>query len=179
MRQNLTVIFTRCSLTCHHLGYQIAGSFSFRRPVCAISRPWRTFCPMFFDIPTALFGYAFALTVFGFMTGSLINAKIVMRYGMDQTLKAGLLVSLASAACIAAMAPLCQRVRVYAGHAVLAIFPWRRPHRRQCLYGGHFVVPTARRLRVCRVWLHPCAARIGRRGRQPAGSTQADYSSPR
>lgn len=87
-----------------YLGYQIAGSFSFAALFCYLSTV-AYFLPDVFDIPTALFGYAFALTVFGFMTGSLINAKIVMRYGMDQTLKAGLLVSLASAACIAAMAP--------------------------------------------------------------------------
>jgi Bcr/CflA subfamily drug resistance transporter len=147
-----------------YLGYQIAGSFSFAALFCYLSTV-AYFLPDVFNIPTHLFGYAFALTVFGFMTGSLVNAKIVMRYGMDQTLRAGLLVSLASAACIAGNGPLCQRVRVYAGHAVLTIFPWCRPHRRQCLYGSHFVIPTARRLRVCRIWLHPCAARIGRRSR--------------
>ena len=96
-----------------YLGYQIAGSFSFAALFCYLSTV-AYFLPDVFDIPTALFGYAFALTVFGFMTGSLINAKIVMRYGMDQTLKAGLLVSLASAACIAAMAP-------YAGEYVYTL----------------------------------------------------------
>ena len=87
-----------------YLGYQIAGSFSFAALFCYLSTV-AYFLPDVFSIPTPLFGYAFALTVFGFMTGSLINAKIVMRYGMDQTLRAGLLVSLASAACIAAMTP--------------------------------------------------------------------------
>ena len=58
-----------------------------------------------FNIPTSLFGYAFALTVLGFMTGSLINAKVVMHYGLDKTLRAGLLISLCSAISIASLAP--------------------------------------------------------------------------
>ena len=87
-----------------YLGYQIAGSFSFAALFCYLSTV-AYFLPDVFNIPTHLFGYAFALTVFGFMTGSLINAKVVMRYGMDQTLRVGLLISLASAASIAALAP--------------------------------------------------------------------------
>ena len=81
------------------IGYQIAGSFSFAALFCYLSTV-AYFLPDVFDIPTSLFGYAFALTVFGFMTGSLVNASLVMRYGMDKTLKAGLITSLISAICI-------------------------------------------------------------------------------
>ena len=81
------------------LGYQMAGSFSFAALFVYLSTV-AFFLPDVFNIPTSLFGYAFALTVFGFMTGSLINARLVMRFGMNQTLKAGLTISLLSAVLI-------------------------------------------------------------------------------
>ena len=45
------------------------------------------------------------MTVLGFMTGSLINARVVVRYGLDNTLRAGLLISLTSALAIALLSP--------------------------------------------------------------------------
>jgi MFS transporter, DHA1 family, multidrug resistance protein len=86
------------------IGYQMAGSFSFAALFCYLSTV-AYFLPDVFDIPTALFGYSFALTVLGFMVGSLINAKVVMRYGLDATLRSGLSISLLAAICIAALAP--------------------------------------------------------------------------
>ena len=86
------------------IGYQMAGSFSFSALFCYLSTV-AYFLPDVFDVPTSLFGYAFALTVFGFMSGSLVNASLVMRYGMNGTLSAGLLISLVSATCIALLAP--------------------------------------------------------------------------
>ena len=90
------------------LGYQMAGSFSFAALFCYLSTV-AYFLPDVFDVPTSLFGYAFALTVFGFMTGSLVNASLVMRYGMDITLRAGLVISLASAAGITLLAPVAKQ----------------------------------------------------------------------
>jgi DHA1 family bicyclomycin/chloramphenicol resistance-like MFS transporter len=90
------------------LGYQMAGSFSFAALFCYLSTV-AYFLPDVFDVPTSLFGYAFALTVFGFMTGSLVNASLVMRYGMDITLRAGLIISLASAAGITLLAPVAKQ----------------------------------------------------------------------
>ena len=86
------------------IGYQMAGSFSFSALFCYLSTV-AYFLPDVFDVPTSQFGYAFALTVFGFMTGSLVNASLVMRYGMNVTLRAGLLISLASAVGIVVLAP--------------------------------------------------------------------------
>ena len=63
------------------------------------------FLPDVFGVPTAQFGYAFAITVLGFMTGSLINARVVVRFGLDNTLMAGLLISLTSALAIALFSP--------------------------------------------------------------------------
>ncbi len=90
------------------LGYQMAGSFSFAALFCYLSTV-AFFLPDVFNVPTSLFGYAFALTVFGFMTGSLANASLVMRYGMDKTLRAGLLTSLVSAMCIVGLAAEAQK----------------------------------------------------------------------
>ena len=90
------------------LGYQMAGSFSFAALFCYLSTV-AFFLPDVFNVPTSLFGYAFALTVFGFMTGSLANASLVMRYGMDKTLRAGLLTSLVSAGCIVGLAAEAQK----------------------------------------------------------------------
>ena len=90
------------------LGYQMAGSFSFAALFCYLSTV-AFFLPDVFNVPTSLFGYAFALTVFGFMTGSLVNASLVMRYGMDRTLRAGLLTSLVSAMCIVGLAAEAQK----------------------------------------------------------------------
>lgn len=88
----------------HFIGYQMAGSFSFAALFVYLSTV-AFFLPDVFDIPTALFGYAFALSVFGFMAGSLINARIVLRLGMIRTLKLGLAISLCSATAMVILAP--------------------------------------------------------------------------
>ena len=98
-RSFLSMLSTR-----QFLGYQIAGSFSFAALFCYLSTV-AYFLPDVFDIPTAQFGYAFAVTVLGFMTGSLFNARVVVLFGLNQTLRAGLVISLCSAATIAVLAP--------------------------------------------------------------------------
>ena len=85
------------------LGYQLAGSFSFAALFCYLSTV-AYFLPDVFNIPTEQFGVAFALTVLGFMTGSLINARVVIRFGLDATLRTGLLISLLTAAAISLLA---------------------------------------------------------------------------
>ena len=102
------------------LGYQMAGSFSFAALFVYLSTV-AFFLPDIFNIPTSLFGYAFALTVFGFMTGSLINARLVMRFGMDQTLKAGLMISLLAALLIVLLSANAS-AHLYAMAALSSIF---------------------------------------------------------
>ena len=102
------------------LGYQMAGSFSFAALFVYLSTV-AFFLPDVFNIPTSLFGYAFALTVFGFMTGSLINARLVMRFGMDQTLKAGLTISLLAALLIVLLSANAS-AHLYAMAALSSIF---------------------------------------------------------
>ena len=102
------------------LGYQMAGSFSFAALFVYLSTV-AFFLPDVFNIPTSLFGYAFALTVFGFMTGSLINARLVMRFGMDQTLEAGLTISLLAALLIVLLSANAS-AHLYAMAALSSIF---------------------------------------------------------
>ena len=102
------------------LGYQMAGSFSFSALFVYLSTV-AFFLPDVFNIPTSRFGYAFALTVFGFMTGSLINARLVMRFGMDQTLKAGLTISLLAALLIVLLSTNAS-AHLYAMAALSSIF---------------------------------------------------------
>ena len=92
-------------MLCHptFLGYQLAGSFSFAALFCYLSTV-AYFLPDVFNVPTEQFGVAFALTVLGFMTGSLINARVVMRFGLDATLRTGLLISLLTAVVISLLA---------------------------------------------------------------------------
>ena len=121
------------------LGYQMAGSFSFAALFVYLSTV-AFFLPDVFNVPTSLFGYAFALTLFGFMTGSLINARLVMRFGMNHTLKAGLAISLLCAGVIVAPLRECQRLHLCHGGTVLNFFPGGRTHLIKCLHGGHFAL---------------------------------------
>ena len=51
-----------------------------------------------FDLPTEYFGYAFALSVAGFMVGALLCSRLVMRLGTDNTLTIGVILSLLASA---------------------------------------------------------------------------------
>ena len=86
------------------IGYQIAGSFSFAALFIYLSTV-AFFLPDVFDIPTTLFGYAFALSVLGFVVGSVINSRVVLRLGMARTLKMGLTISVCAAMAIVLLAP--------------------------------------------------------------------------
>ena len=86
------------------IGYQIAGSFSFAALFIYLSTV-AFFLPDVFDIPTTLFGYAFALSVLGFVVGSVINSRVVLRLGTARTLKMGLTISVCAAMAIVLLAP--------------------------------------------------------------------------
>ena len=141
------------------LGYQMAGSFSFAALFVYLSTV-AFFLPDVFNIPTSLFGYAFALTVFGFMTGSLINARLVMRFGMNQTLKAGLTISLLSAVLIVLLSAKAGDYLYAMAALSSSFFPRGRTHLIERLHGGHFALCTQSRLRISRVRLHPCPSRL-------------------
>jgi DHA1 family bicyclomycin/chloramphenicol resistance-like MFS transporter len=50
-----------------------------------------------FELPTQYFGYAFAVTVAGFMVGALLCARVVVRLGINRTLALGTTLSLLGA----------------------------------------------------------------------------------
>ena len=144
------------------LGYQMAGSFSFAALFCYLSTV-AYFLPDVFNIPTSLFGYAFALTVLGFMTGSLINARVVMHYGLDTTLRAGLLISLCSAISIASLAPWASQYLYTMACLSALFFLGVGFDGRQCIHGRNFAVPYASRCRLGCLRLYPCFTRIADR----------------
>ena len=77
------------------IGYQMAGTLSF----CALFVYLSTvsfFLPDVFGVPTEYFGLAFAMTVTGFIVGSLASARLVMTWGQNRILQKGALVCIVS-----------------------------------------------------------------------------------
>ena len=155
-RSFLSMLSTR-----QFLGYQIAGSFSFAALFCYLSTV-AYFLPDVFDIPTAQFGYAFAVTVLGFMTGSLFNARVVVLFGLNQTLRAGLVISLCSAATIAVLAPAASDYLLELA-LLSSVFFWRRVNSSQCFDGGNIAVSSTGRRRFCCIRIHSRPSGLGYR----------------
>ena len=91
--------FKDCLGNSKFLGYQIAGTFSF----CGLFIYLSTvsfFLKDVFHVPTEYFGLAFAVTVLGFVMGSLFSSKLVMKWGQDKTLLRGTWVCLSANALI-------------------------------------------------------------------------------
>lgn len=81
------------------LGYQIAGTLSF----CGLFIYLSTvsfFLKDVFEVPTEYFGLAFAMTVIGFVIGSLLSSRLVMKWGQDKTLHRGSFVCLGANALV-------------------------------------------------------------------------------
>ena len=75
------------------LGYQVAGTLSF----CGLFIYLSTvsfFLKDVFQVPTEYFGLAFAMTVIGFVVGSLLSSRLVLKWGPDKTLHRGTYVCL-------------------------------------------------------------------------------------
>ncbi|MGD2008597.1 MAG: multidrug effflux MFS transporter [Cellvibrionales bacterium] len=88
--------FAVCLRHPRFLGYQICGTASY----CAILAYLSTvsyFMVDVFEVPTAYFGYGFAITVAGYMVGALLCSRVVMRLGLNRTLALGTTLSLAAA----------------------------------------------------------------------------------
>jgi len=83
--------FKDCFGNSKFLGYQIAGTLSF----CGLFIYLSTvsfFLTDVFHVPTEYFGFAFAITVIGFVIGSLLSSRLVLKWGQDKTLHRGTLV---------------------------------------------------------------------------------------
>ena len=88
--------FSTCVKNRRFLGYQICGTAAFSAIVAYLSTV-SFFMGDVFDLPTQYFGYAFAVTVAGFMVGALLCARVVVRLGINQTLALGTTLSLLGA----------------------------------------------------------------------------------
>ena len=85
---HIATSFRDCLGNPKFLGYQIAGTLSF----CGLFIYLSTvsfFLKDVFEIPTEYFGLAFAMTVIGFVVGSLLSSRLVVKWGQDKTLHRG------------------------------------------------------------------------------------------
>ncbi|NCG05854.1 MAG: Bcr/CflA family efflux MFS transporter [Gammaproteobacteria bacterium] len=85
---DIAVSFKDCLSNPKFLGYQVAGTLSF----CGLFIYLSTvsfFLTDVFRVPTQFFGLAFAMTVVGFVIGSLLSSRLVMKWGQDKTLHRG------------------------------------------------------------------------------------------
>lgn len=89
-------LFSKCLTNRQFLGYQVCGTASYSAILAYLSTV-AFFMRDVFDLPAAYFGYAFAISVAGFMIGALICSRLVMRLGTDNTLTIGMLITLAAA----------------------------------------------------------------------------------
>lgn len=90
-------LFSQCLTNSRFVGYQICGTATYAAILAYLSTV-AFFMRDVFDLPTEYFGYAFALSVAGFMVGALLCSRLVMRLGTDNTLTVGVIVSLLASA---------------------------------------------------------------------------------
>ena len=97
--RDIAISFRDCLGNPKFLGYQIAGTLSF----CGLFIYLSTvsfFLKDVFQVPTEYFGLAFAMTVIGFVIGSLLSSRLVMKWGQDKTLHRGTFVCLSANALV-------------------------------------------------------------------------------
>ena len=97
--RDIAISFRDCLGNPKFLGYQIAGTLSF----CGLFIYLSTvsfFLKDVFQVPTEYFGLAFAMTVIGFVIGSLLSSRLVMKWGQDKTLHRGTFVCLGANALV-------------------------------------------------------------------------------
>ena len=80
--------FKDCLTDRRFIAYLVAGTLSFSALFIYLSTV-SFFLSDVFNIPTAYFGLAFAISVVGFVIGSLTSAQLVTIWGQDQTLFVG------------------------------------------------------------------------------------------
>lgn len=88
--------FSTCLRNRRFVGYQICGTAAFSAILAYLSTV-SFFMQDVFSLPTQYFGYAFAITVAGFMVGALLCARIVIHLGINRTLAVGTTLSLLGA----------------------------------------------------------------------------------
>jgi DHA1 family bicyclomycin/chloramphenicol resistance-like MFS transporter len=70
------------------LGYALSSGISFGAYFAYVSGSPFVFIELY-EVPTALYGYLFAINIVGMMIGSALNSRLVGRFGIDRMLAAG------------------------------------------------------------------------------------------
>lgn len=89
-------LFSTCLSNRRFIGYQICGTASYSAILAYLSTV-SFFMRDVFALPPQYFGYAFAISVAGFMVGALLCSRLVVHLGTDQTLTLGVGLSLLAA----------------------------------------------------------------------------------
>lgn len=84
--------FSVCLTDVRFLGFQLCGSGAFSAIFAYLSTV-SFFLYDVFEIPTEYFGFAFAVTVMGFMSGSMFCSRLVTRLGSMTTMTLGCVIS--------------------------------------------------------------------------------------
>lgn len=82
---SVLLTFKECLSNRRFIAYLIAGTLSFSALFVYLSTV-SFFLSDVFSVPTSYFGLAFAISVVGFVIGSLVSAQLVTIWGQDQTL---------------------------------------------------------------------------------------------
>ena len=89
-------LFSRCLSTMRFIGYQICGTATYSAILAYLSTV-AFFMRDVFELPSQYFGYAFAISVAGFMVGALLCSRLVMRLGTNPTMTIGVVLTLLAA----------------------------------------------------------------------------------
>lgn len=89
-------LFGTCLRNPRFVGYQICGTASYSSILAYLSTV-SFFMIDVFALPPQYFGYAFAVSVAGFMVGALLCSRLVVHIGMDNTLALGMALTFGAA----------------------------------------------------------------------------------
>lgn len=89
-------LFSRCLSTMRFIGYQVCGTATYSAILAYLSTV-AFFMRDVFELPSQYFGYAFAISVAGFMVGALLCSRLVMRLGTNPTMTIGVVLTLLAA----------------------------------------------------------------------------------
>ena len=86
-------LFSAALSNSRFIGYQMSGTATYSG-IHAYLSTVSFFMRDVFDVPPAYFGYAFAVSISGFMVGALSCSRLVMRLGLNTTLTVGVIITL-------------------------------------------------------------------------------------
>ncbi len=93
---NLPILLRECGHILGHrqaIGYMFCGAFSFAAMFAQLSGTPFIYITLF-GVPPEYFGFLFGLNILGIMTGSWVNSRLVMQFGMRRMLVVGTSIAL-------------------------------------------------------------------------------------